>query len=151
MPRLAVIGDADLDESVALALDAIDDDPIPPAIDPLRRRLLLAELIERHTPAGEPAIMGAAAFQLADGLARVIDQLQYEEVPARALVDLDLGAFAGHWQASLGRLRLLVDHWPDVLAATRAIRSEEHTSELQSLMRISYAVFCLKNKIQHNI
>src|SRR3546814_7046601 len=28
------------------------------------------------------------------------------------------------------------------------VRSEEHTSELQSLMRISYAVFCLKNK-QH--
>src|SRR3546814_1288874 len=27
-----------------------------------------------------------------------------------------------------------------------ATRSEEHTSELQSLMRISYAVFCLKNK-----
>src|SRR3546814_6171730 len=31
-------------------------------------------------------------------------------------------------------------------------RSEEHTSELQSLMRISYAVFCLKKKKkQHNI
>src|SRR3546814_9442474 len=29
----------------------------------------------------------------------------------------------------------------------RAERSEEHTSELQSLMRISYAVFCLKKKI----
>src|SRR3546814_4701340 len=29
-------------------------------------------------------------------------------------------------------------------------RSEEHTSELQSLMRISYAVFCLKKKITHN-
>src|SRR3546814_3279032 len=28
-----------------------------------------------------------------------------------------------------------------------AARSEEHTSELQSLMRISYAVFCLQNKI----
>src|SRR3546814_7974167 len=28
-------------------------------------------------------------------------------------------------------------------------RSEEHTSELQSLMRISYAVFCLKNKNRH--
>src|SRR3546814_8923409 len=28
-------------------------------------------------------------------------------------------------------------------------RSEEHTSELQSLMRISYAVFCLKTKTQH--
>src|SRR3546814_10239156 len=29
-------------------------------------------------------------------------------------------------------------------------RSEEHTSELQSLMRISYAVFCLKKKMIHN-
>src|SRR3546814_4899129 len=29
-------------------------------------------------------------------------------------------------------------------------RSEEHTSELQSLMRISYAVFCLKKKNQNN-
>src|SRR3546814_4835043 len=30
------------------------------------------------------------------------------------------------------------------------VRSEEHTSELQSLMRISYAVFCLKKKIPNN-
>src|SRR3546814_1414887 len=30
------------------------------------------------------------------------------------------------------------------------MRSEEHTSELQSLMRISYAVFCLKKKKLHN-
>src|SRR3546814_7490398 len=32
------------------------------------------------------------------------------------------------------------------LTAYVALRSEEHTAELQSLMRISYAVFCLKNK-----
>src|SRR3546814_3243058 len=32
------------------------------------------------------------------------------------------------------------------LSTLRANRSEEHTSELQSLMRISYAVFCLKKK-----
>src|SRR3546814_5551783 len=32
----------------------------------------------------------------------------------------------------------------------RQHRSEEHTSELQSLMRISYAVFCLKKKKKHN-
>src|SRR3546814_10184296 len=31
-----------------------------------------------------------------------------------------------------------------------AVRSEEHTSELQSLMRISYAVFCLKKKNKRN-
>src|SRR3546814_4807419 len=33
-----------------------------------------------------------------------------------------------------------------VLGAAVLMRSEEHTSELQSLMRISYAVFCLKKK-----
>src|SRR3546814_5164751 len=41
--------------------------------------------------------------------------------------------------------------WPSVISVSsrlpvRAQRSEEHTSELQSLMRISYAVFCLKKK-----
>src|SRR3546814_4945094 len=34
--------------------------------------------------------------------------------------------------------------------SNRANRSEEHTSELQSLMRISYAVFCLKKKTQND-
>src|SRR3546814_1736486 len=34
--------------------------------------------------------------------------------------------------------------------STRENRSEEHTSELQSLMRISYAVFCLQKKKTHN-
>src|SRR3546814_7066905 len=42
----------------------------------------------------------------------------------------------------------LLSHWtvsPD-LRSWQLYRSEEHTSELQSLMRISYAVFCLKKK-----
>src|SRR3546814_3441007 len=47
-------------------------------------------------------------------------------------------------QASLpDRIRRIVD---GVCATFGATRSEEHTSELQSLMRISYAVFCLKKK-----
>src|SRR3546814_9413202 len=33
-----------------------------------------------------------------------------------------------------------------IMACAQRLRSEEHTSELQSLMRISYAVFCLKKK-----
>src|SRR3546814_2046738 len=36
--------------------------------------------------------------------------------------------------------------WRQCLGRSRCLRSEEHTSELQSLMRISYAVFCLKKK-----
>src|SRR3546814_3372000 len=39
--------------------------------------------------------------------------------------------------------------WVDRLALFLTVRSEEHTSELQSLMRISYAVFCLKKKTPH--
>src|SRR3546814_6310187 len=42
--------------------------------------------------------------------------------------------------AAAGLVGLTGSAWPDI------IRSEEHTSELQSLMRISYAVFCLKKK-----
>src|SRR3546814_9668865 len=37
----------------------------------------------------------------------------------------------------------------DVYPRFQTMRSEEHTSELQSLMRISYAVFCLKKKNNH--
>src|SRR3546814_5057253 len=41
----------------------------------------------------------------------------------------------------------IVDARPDVYNHNlETVRSEEHTSELQSLMRISYAVFCLKKK-----
>src|SRR3546814_3629939 len=38
---------------------------------------------------------------------------------------------------------------PMLLNCMNGTRSEEHTSELQSLMRISYAVFCLKKKTKH--
>src|SRR3546814_4890024 len=38
------------------------------------------------------------------------------------------------------------DEQNDIATVAAAGRSEEHTSELQSLMRISYAVFCLKKK-----
>src|SRR3546814_6878065 len=71
------------------------------------------------------------------------------------------GEVGGWWTAYLNN-RIEADHpvtgdaWPADAVAVMAnagiepgagdIRSEEHTSELQSLMRISYAVFCLKIK-----
>src|SRR3546814_3464794 len=45
-----------------------------------------------------------------------------------------------------GALQAACQFAPAELAEQRGDRSEEHTSELQSLMRISYAVFCLKKK-----
>src|SRR3546814_3005091 len=52
------------------------------------------------------------------------------------------GHAARHRRRAAG---LFLGRWPDVG------RSEEHTSELQSLMRISYAVFCLKNNIHKKV
>src|SRR3546814_4489961 len=58
---------------------------------------------------------------------------------------LSIDAETGHvnWRFKSGALHKVSSH-----GACRGVayRSEEHTSELQSLMRISYAVFCLKKK-----
>src|SRR3546814_7528749 len=55
-------------------------------------------------------------------------------------------AFDTRLRFGLTRFRRLPDPLELVLDRLLATRSEEHTSELQSLMRISYAVFCLKKK-----
>src|SRR3546814_6808509 len=47
------------------------------------------------------------------------------------------------------RLSNAAKTWRTANANATGNRSEEHTSELQSLMRISYAVFCLKKKKTH--
>src|SRR3546814_6781962 len=46
----------------------------------------------------------------------------------------------------LERTSAMLLELPELTRAIFVLRSEEHTSELQSLMRISYAVFCLKKK-----
>src|SRR3546814_5570929 len=74
----------------------------------------------------------------------------------------------GHWDVTQGTFPLVAVHSDNdnanKYASTRGeiivkhekghvenrVRSEEHTSELQSLMRISYAVFCLKKKKPHH-
>src|SRR3546814_1653355 len=47
---------------------------------------------------------------------------------------------------AISSTKSLTGHSLGATGVQEAIRSEEHTSELQSLMRISYAVFCLKKK-----
>src|SRR3546814_3825962 len=60
-----------------------------------------------------------------------------------ALISLRLSKFSRQ-----KKLDCIEEQIPTVfcLPIVTAVRSEEHTSELQSLMRISYAVFCLKKK-----
>src|SRR3546814_8306973 len=57
------------------------------------------------------------------------------------VVAAPLGSFLGQIIGWRGALFCIVP-----VAATALVRSEEHTSELPSLMRISYAVFCLKKQ-----
>src|SRR3546814_1480157 len=87
-----------------------------------------------------------------DGGARRVDRIGGAAAAARRTellrpVDVAVGRHALHLDDVADLLPL---HVLRVLASrpvAAVLRSEEHTSELQSLMRISYAVFCLKKKI----
>src|SRR3546814_8136849 len=59
-------------------------------------------------------------------------------------LDISLSSTADMARQNVTLLDILIRAFGDKLLAE--VRSEEHTSELQSLMRISYAVFCLKKK-----
>src|SRR3546814_8887973 len=75
-----------------------------------------------------------SARRLDDDRERAIEQPRH----ARQITGLDVHRFADHAaQGEVGE---------DAVHQVGRGRSEEHTSELQSLMRISYAVFCLKTK-----
>src|SRR3546814_4104942 len=67
-----------------------------------------------------------------------------EDLAAHQAVYWCGGANPGRWPLSRDSAPS-----PIPMRARLQIRSEEHTSELQSLMRISYAVFCLKKKKKH--
>src|SRR3546814_2180114 len=84
-----------------------------------------------------------------DQVEHVVDVLQVHAQPLEAVGDLAqhrpaLQAASLLEVGELGDLHPVQPHFP--AQAPGAERSEEHTSELQSLMRISYAVFCLKKK-----
>src|SRR3546814_8032141 len=68
----------------------------------------------------------------------------------RSLCQPGLGARVVVQREAGGELGALATGAHLIAVATLPERSEEHTSELQSLMRISYAVFCLKHKKYSN-
>src|SRR3546814_3990945 len=79
---------------------------------------------------------------------RVVESLPvFLSLKGRPVILLGEGAAAAAKARLLDRAGawIIRDEMAD--AAIAIVRSEEHTSELQSLMRISYAVFCLKKKI----
>src|SRR3546814_7857882 len=80
-------------------------------------------------------------------------QMRIEQLQVAAVgFEHEVGEIAEHRHDAEQRIEEdVADHFRQQSARrAQAHRSEEHTSELQSLMRISYAVFCLKKK-QTNI
>src|SRR3546814_5036860 len=68
--------------------------------------------------------------------------------PGESLPDISAFAVAKHSKGTAqGEKNARPGHRKVRITRFEKVRSEEHTSELQSLMRISYAVFCLKKKI----
>jgi len=124
LPRLIPIGDPELDERVGGALDSIDNDPVPSAIDPTERLLTLASLVR-----GEGT---AEALRLAADLARTLDALLVEEVDPHRLRDavIETGDLASHWEKSLQKLHLIYENWPQLLAERGAIDLAERRNRL---------------------
>src|SRR3546814_5028400 len=77
-------------------------------------------------------------------LFRSLDRRQFPAIDLAARGDQFGEIGHRHHRRVNGRMR---DEGARLTASLDQPRSEEHTSELQSLMRISYAVFCLKKKI----
>src|SRR3546814_5782391 len=103
-------------------------------------------------PADRRAVIDAnSGIALAKQIGRVWDEA---EQPGRAAAKASGASFhsiegeeLARWQAATAGV---TEAWIAEMNAAgkdgEALRSEEHTSELQSLMRISYAVFCLQKK-----
>ena len=87
---------------------------IEPAVPPIYRQLLLARLILRT--GGESDGDPAQAAELAAELARLLDQVQTEQLGFAALAELVPQDYARHWRVTLDFLKLLTEHWPGVLA-----------------------------------
>ncbi|WP_033921251.1 double-strand break repair protein AddB [Sphingomonas sp. 37zxx] len=136
LPRIVAIGDPDLDEAVGPLFDPADAEPVPPAVPPLKRRMILARLlIEARGDSIEPA----EAVRLAGELGRTLDQMQVEEVAASALRDLELTAeLSDHWQSALSTFEVVLDRWPGELARLGMIDMVERRRMLLDRTAVSW-------------
>ena len=117
LPRIRPLGDLDEDEPGAQGLAEGGD--LPPALAPLRRQFVLAQLILARESAGQID----QAVRLAQELGGFLDQAQSERLDLAGLNKLAPERHAAHWQKVLDFLKLLVEVWPRILAETDAIDS----------------------------
>jgi ATP-dependent helicase/nuclease subunit B len=115
LPRMRPLGDLDEDEAGASGL--AEGGILPPAMAPLRRQFLLAQLILARESEGHVD----QAVRLAEELAGFLDQAGSERLDLAGLNDLAPERHAAHWQKVLDFLKILVEHWPRILADNDAV------------------------------
>jgi ATP-dependent helicase/nuclease subunit B len=118
IPRIRALGDVDDDEE--LTFDA-GDDVLTPAIAPLRRRLLLATLVQRWGEGRGSPLPFVQAMTHAGELAHFLDEAVTQGCDLSKLKTLAPDELAAHWQDVLTFLRIIVDEWPKQLAAEDAV------------------------------
>src|SRR3546814_10037404 len=118
------------------------------AFDGFGRRRLATRLLGDHRRRRD---RGDGEVAVGDGRDDAVGQVHMADV--NAVADLEAGEvdLEGMWDRvdraeHLDLVAHDVEHAAALDAGTLLLQSEEHTSELQSLMRNSYAVFCLKKK-----
>ncbi|WP_394652100.1 PD-(D/E)XK nuclease family protein [uncultured Sphingomonas sp.] len=127
LPRIVAVGDIDLEEAVGALFDLDAAEPVPAAVEPLQRRLILARLVQE----ADPALDAAEAVRLAGDLGRTLDQLLVEEVPPARLRDIALAeGLSEHWARALSSFTLVLDRWPTELAKLGRIELAERRSRL---------------------
>jgi len=131
LPRLVAIGDPSLDEGVGAALEPADAEPIPPAVAPLQRRMILARLANEERARAGQLVDAAEAVRLAGELARTLDQLLIEDVEPRRLRELELPeALSTHWAKALELFEAVLKRWPGELAALGRIDLADRRARL---------------------
>ena len=130
LPRLRPLGDMDEDE-LSLREEMVDDLSLPPAVPLLRRQLLLAKLIlAMGAGRGGRGPTPEQAAQLAEELGRLLDQVQIEGLGFERLHQLVPAEYAAHWQITLDFLKLLTEHWPDILLGQGYLDAAERRRRL---------------------
>src|SRR3546814_5414971 len=115
-------------------------------------RIYARDYIDQFKDRGSCAFMGEFAFKFPIAVFLELMGLPQEDVEQLLAWEMNLLHQPDVAQIA-GATRSVRDYLLEKLEDRRKNprdRSEEHTSELQSLMRISYAVFCLKKKKRHN-
>jgi ATP-dependent helicase/nuclease subunit B len=120
LPDFRALGDVDEDE-LLFDVEAQDLD-LAPAIAPLRRRMLLATLVQRWDETRTGGTLGfAQASALAGHLARLLDEIETQSADLSRLETLVPEALAAHWSDVAGFLKILRDAWPAQLEAEGAL------------------------------